>query len=193
MIGNNRAQLDALMAQIEEMWGHLNNVFQRLKETDRWDQKHGADWTFADVPYHLAYYNNDIVARGLELGPNVAEEEQDLLSTLEDINSWNACKLIERPFYQTPAQTVSRWQASCEAIYCQTLAMNDDDLEQRPFWMPLLSGWITAREGLELCRIHDWIAFTQLSTHLRRPQPSPNGAITHNQLETGGLLETGPS
>ncbi len=61
-------QLDPLLAQIEEMWAHQDTLFANLNETNGWGQQHGADWTFADVPYHLAYCNRDVVLRGLQLG-----------------------------------------------------------------------------------------------------------------------------
>ena len=68
MSNRTRTELEALMAQVEEMWGHLRFLFDELSVTGGWDQQHGRDWTFADVPYHLAYCNQDIVGRGLEKG-----------------------------------------------------------------------------------------------------------------------------
>lgn len=178
---STRTQLDALMGHIQEMWGHIYTLFEDLNDSDNWDQKHGPDWNLADVPYHLTYCNCDIIARGIQLGPDYPEEEQELLATPEDINAWNARKMNARPFYQTPAQSVSRWQASCEAIYALTLGMNDADLEC-PFWMPFIQGWVTARDGLEFCRNHDWSQFTQLRIHMRHAEPVPSSAITRGYL-----------
>jgi hypothetical protein len=172
------------MAQIQEMWGHLYTLFEDLNTNDGWDQKHGPDWTFADVPYHLAYFNCDLVARGMELGFDCAEEEHKLLITPENLGDWNVRKFAERPVYQTPEQSVSRWQLSCEAIYRLAARINDADLEQRPFWMPLLEGWVTTRRGLEFCRNHDWSVFTRLLIHMGRTEPAPSPAITHGYLNT---------
>jgi hypothetical protein len=180
---STRIQLDALMAQTQEMWGHLDTLFDNIDDTDSWDRKHGPDWTFADVPYHLAYCNHDIVARGLRLGGAVPVEEMELLAAPEQRDAWNACKLAERPFYQTPTQSVSRWQASCEAIYRQTSRMTDADLE-RLFWLPLVQGWVTTRDGLEFCRNHDWSVFMQLRFHMRRTEPVPSPAVTHGYLDS---------
>ena len=96
MSTQKRAQLDALTGQIEEMWDHLATLFEGLKAGDGWDRKHGPDWTLADVPYHLAYCNRDIVARGLKLGPDYPETEQELLASLDALNAWNARKFAER-------------------------------------------------------------------------------------------------
>lgn len=180
---NDRTQLDALMDQIQEMWGHLDTLFEELNATDGWDQKHGPDWTFADVPYHLAYCNSDIVARGLRLGGDYAEDEQELLGTPEALNGWNARKLAERPNNQSVSRTLSCWQASCEAIYCLILGMNDADLE-RPFWLPILRGWATVRDGLEFCRNHDWSEFMQLRILMGLREPMPSPAITSHYLGT---------
>jgi hypothetical protein len=180
---DNRTQLDELMAQIQEMWGHLYALFEELNDTHGWDQTHGPDWTFADVPYHLNYFNCDLVARGIELGPAYPEQEQRPLATPEDIDAWNARKFADRPIYQTPEQSLSRWQLSCEAIYRRTARMTDADLE-RPFWLPLLRGWVTTRDGLEFCRDHDWSVFTQLRIHMRRTKPVPSPAVTCGYVGT---------
>ena len=65
---STRTELDALMAQVEEMWGHQYTLFKIINETNQWDSKHGQDWIFADVPYHLTYCNRDLVLRPIKLG-----------------------------------------------------------------------------------------------------------------------------
>jgi putative sterol carrier protein len=165
------------------MWDHLDTLFVGLNARDSWDKRHGRDWTFADVPYHLAYFNRDLVARALELGPDVPQPEQHLLVTPEDVHAWNFRKFAARPEYQTIARTLCQWYVSCEAIYCHTLRLTDADLE-RPFWMPIRKGWATVRDGLELCRDHDWSVFTQLRIHMRRIEPLPSPDVTRGYLAT---------
>jgi hypothetical protein len=176
-----RTQLNAVMAQIEEMWGHLETLFDRLNATQGWNQKHGPHWTFADVPYHLAYCHEDLVVRRLELGQNLPPAEQELLATQEDIDAWNDRKFAERPAEQTVAKSLAQFKASCEHIRRLTAAMDDADLEC-PFFMPLLIGWGTARDGLEFVRNHDWSEFTQLRLHMGQTEPVPNPAITQGYL-----------
>jgi hypothetical protein len=187
---STRTQLDDLMVRIEEMWGHLHTLFEDLNTSDGWDQKHGPDWTFADVPYHLTYFNRDLVVRSLELGLNHAKEEVEPLVTPENLSDWNTSKLAQRPAYQTPLQSVSRWQVSCEEIYRLTARLNDADLDQHLFWMPLLEGPVTIRRGLELCLNHDWSMFTQLRIHMGRTEPLPNPAITRGYL--GSTIKSFP-
>jgi hypothetical protein len=162
----------------------MYTLFEDLNTSDRWDQKHGPDWTFADVPHHLACFNRDLVARGLEWGPDLEAEERGLLATPESIDAWNARKFAEKPVYQTPEQSVSRWQHSCETIYRLAAGMNDADLERRLFWMPLLESWVTTRRGLEFCRNHDWSVFTRLRIHMGRAEPVPSPAVTRGYLDT---------
>lgn len=189
MSSKNRPQLDTLMGQIEEMWAHLATLFEDLNATNGWDQKHGPDWTFADVPYHLAYLNHDVVVRGLELGPDMPEAEQELLASPQEVNAWNDHRLAKRPADQTVAQTLVQWQASCEDIRRLASEMDDADLE-RPFWIPAFMGWVTARDGLALCYIHDWSHFTQLRIHMGWAEPRPSPAITRGYL--GAMLNLLP-
>lgn len=184
-----RTQLEALMGQIEEMWDHLNTLFERLNASNGWDQKHGPDWTFADVPYHLAYCHDDIVIRGLELGRNIPAAERELLATREALDAWNARKFAERPAGQTAAQSLAQLKASCEHLRRMTAAMTDADLE-RPFFMPIMLGWMTARDGLEFVRNHDWSEFTQLRLHMGLAEPIPSPAITRGYL--GFILQLFP-
>jgi DinB superfamily len=176
-----RTHLDTLMAHVEEMWGHLAILFDRLNATNGWDQRHGPDWTFADVPYHLAYCDRDLVARGLALGADLPAEEQELLASPADLDAWNTRKLAARPAGQTVAQSLEEWRAACAEIRRITDAMTDADLA-RPFWMPIYRGWATARDGLDFCRNHAWSEFTQLRIHMGRNEPIPSPAIGRDYL-----------
>lgn len=182
MINHNRTQLDEIMDHIEEMWSHLDVLFDALSASDGWEGKHGADWTFADLPYHLAYCNRDIVIRGIEAGAHLPEEKQELLATPEDIHKWNARKFSERLADQSEAQSVAQWRATCDRIRHLTAQMSDVDLE-KPFWMPLFSGWTTALTGLEFCRSHDWSEFTQLRIHMGQEEPMPSANVTKAYLK----------
>ncbi len=176
-----RTQLENLMAHVEEMWAHLGTLFDDLKAGNGWTHQHGAEWTFADVPYHLAYCNRDIVASGLQYGAKFPEAEQELLASPEAIGAWNARKFAERPAGQTAAQSVAQWRDSCAQIRQLTAEMDDADLDS-PFWMPLMAGWTTARAGLDFCRAHDWSEFTQLRIHMGREQSVPSAGVTRNYL-----------
>jgi hypothetical protein len=181
MTAEERTQIEALTAQIEEMWGHLETLFDSLEEGKGWGQKHGADWTFADVPYHLAYCNQDLIVRGLQLGPDYPESEQVLLASPQALGSWNEGKFAERSAGQTAAESVDQWRESWAAIRRLVAAMNDADLA-RPCWHPIFMGWATAGDLLMFGLTHDWSEFTQLRIHMGRVEPVPSAAITRSYL-----------
>lgn len=181
MNDSDTTQLSVLMSHIEENWDHLSELFDDLTATGGWSQAHGPDWTFADLPYHLAYCNQDILIRGLKAGPDLPEEEQELLASPAEMHAWNARKFAERPADQSAEQSVAQWRASCAEIRRLVAGMNDDDL-QRPFFMPLMAGWNVAREGLEFTRSHDYSELIQLRYHMKRNEPVPSAAITRAYL-----------
>lgn len=175
---SNRTELDALMNQIEEMWAHQDALFSLISESGDWDHEHGSDWTFADVPYHLAYCNRDVVIRPISLGRDLPASEQLRFTTPDDIHAWNARKFAERPAGQTAAQSLAQLQETWEEIRTLTAGMTDADLD-RSCWFPFMGGgWSTARASLQFTLSHDWSEFMQLRIHMGRSDPTPSPAIT---------------
>ena len=175
---SNRTELDALMVQVEEMWDHQSTLFQIISENNQWNNKHGADWTFADVPYHLNYCNRDLVLRPIKLGHDLPAEEQLALATIADVNEFNERKFAERPAGQTAEETVAELRASWEGIRDVVSGWIDADLEQ-PSWMSFGGGnWLTARHHLYWTLAHDWSEFMQLRIHMGRSEPEPSPEIT---------------
>ena len=182
MSTQSRTQIDELMSHIEETWSNLSTLFDDLAAGNGWDQKHGPDWTFAELPYHLAYCNQEILIRGIKAGPNLPDGEQELLASADAINAWNARKFAERPAGQTAAQSVSQWRRTCDEIRQLTSEMTDTDLD-RPFWMPLFFGWRDVREGFLFTRAHDWGEFMQLRIYMGREDPIPSAGVTRAYLK----------
>jgi hypothetical protein len=171
-----------MMSQIEEMWGHQNTLFNIISDTESWNKKHGPDWTFADVPYHLEYYNRDLIARGLEYGPDYPEAERLAFPGIEELNAWNAQEFAQRPAGQTAQESVERLRACWDDIRALASGMSDADLE-RPFYVPFFNGtWLTARDAFGMCLGHEWSEFTQLRIHLGFSEPVPSPAITTQYL-----------
>jgi len=185
MTTDTRKEIEVLTAQIEEMWSHLDTLFVKVNAGGGWGQKHGADWTFADLPYHLAYCNEDVVVHGLQLGPDYPEAEQELLASPQALGEWNARKFAQRLPGQTPAASLAQWRESCANIRRLTETMQDADLA-RPCWQPIFLGWGTARNLLMFCQGHDWSEFTQLRIHMGLAEPLPSPTITRNYL--GAML-----
>lgn len=181
MIPRERTALEGLAAQLEEMWGHQDALFTILNEKNGWDQKQGAYRTFADVPYHLAYTKREIVVRGLELGPDYPEEEQELSASPDAIKGRNERKFGQRPSSQTVAQSLNELAEARQAIRRTIIRMNDADLS-RPCWLPIMMGWSTAMHLLLFCLIHDWGEFIRSRIQMGLSEPTPSAAVTQTYL-----------
>lgn len=159
--------LASLLTDLDDLWRNLDAIFVSLESSD-WSRQHGPHWTFADVPYHLAYFDREIVAHPIEQGLDLPTAEQWAARASPDLNAWNARRFAERPATQTVEQSLEQMRASRTAIQGVVGAMRDTDLE-RPTWFPLLvGGWLPARAVLEGCRFHTWSHFMEL--RLRHPE-----------------------
>ena len=178
-----KTEVEIIMTHLEEMWSHLDVLFDELNESDGWGQTHGSDWTFADLPYHLAYCNRDLVGRSIEMGSELPASEQELISSMEELGAWNDRKFAQRPANQTVAESLQEMHASRDYLRGLTSNMIDEDLK-RPFWMSVFAGWTTALVGLDFIRAHDWSEFTQLRVHMGLTEPVPSPEVTHAFLNT---------
>ena len=86
----------SLLADLDDLWQNLDAIFVRLGPSD-WSRRHGPDWTFADVPYHLAYFDREIVVHPLEQGLDLPITEQWVARSNPDVHAWNARRFAERP------------------------------------------------------------------------------------------------
>jgi hypothetical protein len=182
MTTSGRTQVDGIMGQLEELWGHFDTLFDGIEAAGGWGHKHGRDWTFADVPYHLAYFDRELVVRGLERGPDYPQAEQERYMTMAEIDAWNAREFAKRPPGQTPRESVAQAQAVRDRIRRLAAELTDGDLQRR-FYMPLMGmGWIDAGMGLMVAVVHGWSEFIQLRVHMGRSEPVPSAAVTNTYL-----------
>ncbi len=149
-----RGQLIALMSLTEEMWGYWDTLFSNLEGKD-WEQKHGEDWVFADVPYHLAYCERELVAHPIQQGPNMPRERRLAIKTMGELNKWNDSKFAERPLGQPVDDSLTQLDASREAVRQAVAALTDADLNRR-CWFPVmdLRGWRPVKLLLDWNLLH---------------------------------------
>src|SRR5690349_10368226 len=67
--------LDELMLQLEELWACCDILLTDLP-APKWHDKFGRDWEYADVPRHLAYFDQIIIAEPIRLGASIPAEKQ---------------------------------------------------------------------------------------------------------------------
>ncbi len=79
------AQQTPRQADLETLWAAVDSFYNRFSPQD-WSRKHGKEWTFADVPYHLAYFNQTVID-GIGNDNN-----QHSKRTLQELNAWNSAQ-----------------------------------------------------------------------------------------------------
>ena len=177
----NRAMIDSILTDVRSSWQAIDDLFGSLGPKD-WAQPHGPDWTMADPPFHLAYFDKEILVDGIEKGPDLPREQQHVWRNFRELNEWNVRKFAERSSGQTPQQSVEQMQATREALLNVTSSMTDGDLD-RPVFIPICGcGWLNAGMALNVLRAHTWNHATELKLRLGESTPTPSGSCTHNAV-----------
>ena len=187
----NRVMIDGLLTDVRSSWQAIDELFGSLGPND-WGRPHGADWTMADPPYHLAYFDKAVVAEGIQKGPDLPKEQQHVWRNFRGLNEWNARKFAERSSGQTPQRSLEQMQATREAILDVTRSMTDGDLE-RPVFIPICGcGWPNAGMALYLLNAHTWNHATELKLHLEKTSPTPSASCTvaEEHAQTADLVMT---
>ena len=170
----------ALLADLEELWLRFDELVGTLGADD-WSGKHGKHWTFPDVPYHLAYFDLEVIVTAIKRGSNVPTSEQFLRTEAEQ-DAWNEIKFTQRPTATTPEQCLEQMWASRQAIRNAVARLSEADLE-RPVFIPLVGlGWVSVRVALETCYTHTWNHLMQLRFWMKCTTLMPGPAQTHRAL-----------
>ena len=151
-----------ILADLETIWGALDSFYQSFSPKD-WSRKHGKDWTFADMPYHLAYFNQTVID-GIE-----NDKGQQAKLTLQELNTWNDSHFARRPASQAEAKALEHLHTTQAALKEATTSYSLDT----PVFLPLIivGGWRTLEFALEYLLNHTWLHFTE--SHLRFAQQLP--------------------
>jgi hypothetical protein len=173
--------LATLIAQLEEIWRHVDTLLDPLTPAD-WQRKHGKDWIFADLPYHLAYYDRDTVAKPIRIGQDLPSDQQKLMRTMGELDAWNARKFAERRPGQSVDESLAHMRASRDAVRQAVAGLSDADLDRRVFIHLVGCGWVTVRLALQSCLVHTWAHFTEARLRLKRDSPIPSLSIVHTSL-----------
>jgi hypothetical protein len=179
----------ALRDELESVWSCLDELFASFGPND-WRRRLGPDWTYRDLPYHLSYFDQELIARALERGRDVPLEEQRVQRTRRELDAWNARWFAARPADETVEQSLARMQRSREDVRRQLERLSDADLDA-PVFMPLVgTGWIPTRALIGGAVAHSWGHYTEARLRLGRSGPRPSDAATHRTL--GFFMELMP-
>jgi hypothetical protein len=170
----------ALLTDLEELWQRFDEVVATLGPED-WSGKHGQHWTFADVPYHLAYFDREVIVTAINRGLTVPTAEP-LLRTETEQDGWKEIQFTPRPPATTPEQCLERMWASRQAMRNIVARLSEADLD-RPVFLPLLGlGWVSVRVALETCCSHTWNHLMQLRCWMKCTTLLPGPAQTQRAL-----------
>jgi len=170
----------ALLADLEGLWQRFDELVGILG-TDDWSGKHGQHWTFTDVPYHLAYFDLEVIATAIKRGLDVPASEQ-VMRNEEEQDTWNEIKFTQRPKRITPKACLELMQTGRQAIRDAVAGLNGADLDRHVF-IPLVGlGWVSVRVALETSYSHTWNHFMQLRFWMKCTAVKSGPAQTHHAL-----------
>src|SRR5205085_11363168 len=86
--------LASLQAEMEASWKLFDTTWAGFTPAD-WKRKFGRTWTYADQPYHLAYFDA-MIAKYVKYGPDVPPNDMLHMRSMGELNSWNAREFEKR-------------------------------------------------------------------------------------------------
>jgi len=151
------------LAGLETIWIALDSFYRRFSPQD-WERKHGKDWTFADMPFHLAYFNQTVL-NGIR---NDNREKAPL--TLRELNTWNNAHFAKRPSSRAGANGLAYLHETQTALRQLAKQHPPETSVFLPFI--IVGGWRSLTFAFEYLLDHTWIHFTE--SHLRYTNSLPD-------------------
>jgi hypothetical protein len=175
------SDLADLTAQLESLWGNLDELLGGMEPSD-WDRRHGKLWTFRDVPFHLAYFDREMIADPITSGSAVPSDEQTVFTTLGELDTWNDQHFAERPAGLSVDAALAPMRDARQSVRNAISGLEDEQLADAAFSPLPGSGWIDIAGVLMLAQLHTWNHFVEAKIRLRRPGPQPDPAVVHNAI-----------
>jgi hypothetical protein len=136
--------LSSIKSELEHGWKLFDSVYDAF-DARQWDKKFGKTWTYADQPWHLAYFDRTL-AEYLTLGEKEPTGERLRLRSMGDLNEWNRRELATRGPNHTVKDSLAEMRRQRDVVRAKLASMSEEDLNAKA-WMPLIFGWVTARDG----------------------------------------------
>lgn len=171
--------LSSIRSELEAGWTLFDDVFATFDE-HQWGKKFGKTWTYADEPWHLAYFDR-MIATHLVAGEHVSEADRLFIRSMGEMSAWNKRELAGRAPSHTVADSIAEMRRQRDVIRGQLTVMTESDLESRA-WMPLIFGWSTKRGLLHALIIHNVAEYWKLWIRTGQHGPLPSPAAVHLRL-----------
>jgi len=162
-----------ILADLETIWAALDAFLDSFSPQD-WSRKHGKDWTFADMPYHLAYFNQTVIDG---IGN---DREQQAKHTLRELNAWNDAHFAQRQSGQAGAKGLE-YLRSTEVALKQAAQRH---APETPVFLPLIivGGWRTLAFALDYLLDHTWLHFTESNLRFDQRLPELPASLVNHAL-----------
>ena len=170
---------DSLIRELDAGWKLFDAIWDSFGPAD-WARKFGKTWTYADQPYHLAYFDR-MIAKALREGPASPPDHMHLKS-MGDLNEWNSREFAKRPAGQTVQQSLDEMRAAREELRGLLSTKTEAQLDERA-WMPLIFGWAPARSVAQASVVHNVAEYWKLWLRTGQKTPAPSPSAVHVRLD----------
>jgi hypothetical protein len=177
----NLTTLSHVNSQLVETWELFDELFEEIDKNDKWDSKHGDDWTLADLPFH----DREITINSILKEGDLADGKTWEAATLRELNSWNDMQFVKHSPDQPVVRSLEEWGNSKKVIQGLIAKMAEVDINE-PIWFPLLfrRGWRTRLTSLIFSRDHNWYEFIQLRNIMAKNAPTPSVELSHDVIDS---------
>jgi len=169
----------SLLRELDAGWTLFDSIYDTFTPA-QWARKFGKTWTYADQPYHLAYFDQ-MITKALREGSN-APADRMRLRTVGDMHEWNRREFARRPAGQTVEDSLRQMRESREALRKQIAGMSEAQLQDHA-WMPLLFGWGPAWGVAQAAVVHNVAEYWKLWIRTGQKTPAPSPDAVHVRLD----------
>lgn len=170
---------NSLLGPLESIWADLDSLFADFGAED-WARVHGPDWTFVDIPFHLAYFDRDLIARPIVAGDGPDAPTDRMFRTLGDLNQWNDAYFAERPADHTIDDFLADMGDARDELRAALAAPR---AAEAPVFVSLPgAGWVDVAGAVKRVRTHSWNHFAEARVRHGRPAPTPDADIIHDAI-----------
>jgi putative sterol carrier protein len=171
--------LSSIRRELEAGWKLFDDAFLPF-DSAQWEKKFGRTWTYADQPWHLAYFDRTM-AKYLRFGAGIPDGEQLHLRSMGEVNKWNERELASRSPTHSVQDSLAAMRNSRDEVRSFLANATETDLDGR-CWMPLIFGWATARDTLQAIIVHNVAEYWKLWLRTGKRGPAPSEAAIHLRL-----------
>lgn len=157
---------DQYIEQLLELWDLWDTVFESMTPED-WEKPHGPDWIMPFLPYHLEYFDREVMFVPLDWGEDYPKASRPVWRTGDDINKWNIPFIEAFDPQVSPQDHIATWHTTQQDILRLLRSFDEDELANRQVSHPL-NGWQSVIDILGGTIPHNWNHLLEVYCRLGR-------------------------